>query len=416
VTDTVYAGEATEPHRDRIKRVLRNKRRLKAIELADLLDAARTMPPLNRAVRIAAHALKVPVAQINVLTEKTLVPIAVHADEGEDASLWEQTRQAGSSFCKFALWKRATFQVDDARENPVVRFAHATRELDIGSYLAVPIHAPVTDGGELAIIGTICAIDHRPRQWTADDIRTLSDIAHGISDFIAARIRARSEVRGVLRQLDRVLEAAGAGVLATDARGVMTYANPAAARLLGYTPEQLKGRDQHALLHHSRADGSRYLERDCVNYISRKAGKVCRITNDTFWRNDGTTITVDSTMTPIFERGELVGTVVSFVDVTERRGLEESAHAARVAAEVANRAKTELLAGMSTEVEVPLLAIGEGSVRLESLLRGAGTEQQVEEVMSIQRSYQHLVGLVGNLRQFATLEVPVVPSDSRALS
>ena len=407
MTDTVDAGGATGPHRDRIKRALRNRRRLNAIDHADLLEAARTMPSLNRAARITAHALQVPVAQINVLTEKWLVPIAVHADEGEDACLWEAQRQAGSSYCKFAVWKQATFQVDDARENPLVRHARATRELNIGSYLAAPIHSPVMDGGDVAIIGTICVIDHRPRQWSADDARTISDIAHGISDFIAARIRARAELRGSVRQSDRLLEAAGVGVLATDARGVMTYANPAATRMLGYTVELLKGRDQHALLHHSRADGSKYLERDCANYRARRAGKVCRTTNDTFWRADGTPVTVDSTMTPIFERGELVGTVVSFLDVTERRSLEESAHVARLAAEVANRAKTELLAGMSNELGIPLFEIGEGSVRLETLLLGVGTEQQVEEVQAIQRSHKHLVGLMDNLRQFATLEVPV---------
>nr|MDQ2668499.1 hypothetical protein [Gemmatimonadota bacterium] len=109
MTDTLYAGEATEPHRDRIKRALRNKRRLHAIDEADLLEAARTMPPLNRAVRIAAHALRVPVAQINVLTEKWHVPIAVHADAAEEPGLWEQHRQAGSSYCKFAVWKQSTF-------------------------------------------------------------------------------------------------------------------------------------------------------------------------------------------------------------------------------------------------------------------------------------------------------------------
>lgn len=407
MTDTLYAGEATEPHRDRIKRALRNKRRLNAIEQADLLEAALKMPPLTRAVRIAAHALKVPVAQINVLTDKWLVPIAVHTDQSEDAQVWATQRQAGNSFCKFAVWKQGPFQVDDARENPLVRFAHATRELDIGSYLAVPIRGPAADGGDVPIIGTVCAIDHSPRQWNEDDIQTLADIAHGISDFIIARIRARSELRGVVRQSDRVLEAAGVAVLATDPRGVITYSNPAAARLLGYTAEELNGRDHHALLHHSYGDGSKYLERDCPNYVARKAGKVCRTLNDTFWRGDGTPVTVDSTMTPIFEHGEVVGAVVSFMDVTERRSLEETANAARLAAETANRAKTELLAGMSTELRIPLSQIGEGSLRLEALLLGDGTEQQVEEVQAIQRSHQHLVGLMDNLKQFATLEVPV---------
>lgn len=170
------------------------------------------------------------------------------------------------------------------------------------------------------------------------------------------------------------------------------------------------------MIHHSHADGRKYLERACAHHIAMNARRSCHTANDTFWQSDGAPITVDSTMTPIFERGELVGTVLSFIDVTQRRGEEESAHSARMAAEVANRAKTELLAGMSTELGVPLSEIGEVSLRLEALLLGDGTEQQVEDVQAIQRSYQHLVGLVGNLRQFATLEAPVVPTASRVSS
>ena len=416
MTDTVYAAEATEPHRDRIKRALRNKRRLRAIEEADLLDAARTMPPLNRAVRLAARALHAPVAQVNVLTDKWLIPVAAHVEPGQDASVWEQHRQAGSSFCKFVVWTQTTFAVDDARVNPLVRHRHATRELNIGAYLAVPIYAPDPHGDEPLVIGTICVVDHHARLWTADDVQTLTDLATGSSDFIAARIRARSEARGVVQQSDRVLHAAGVAVLATDARGVITYANPAAARMLGYSADQLKGRDQHALIHHSHPDGSKYLERSCVNCIARRQGKACHTTNDTFWRSDGTPVTVDAIMTPVFERGELMGTVLSFMDVTDRRSAEESERLARMAAEVANRAKSELLTGMSTELGVPLFEIGEGSQRLEALLLGGGTEQQVEELQAIQRNHRHLMGLMDNMRQFATLEMPVGPTASLASS
>jgi PAS domain S-box-containing protein len=412
VTEAGYAVEATELHRDRIKRALRNKRRLRAIEQADVLDAAHTMPALNRAVRIVAHALRVPVVQLNVLTEKSLVPIAVYADGEDDDTTWKRERQAGSSYCKFVIWKQDIFQVDDARHDARVRQRHATRDLSIGAYLAVPIRVHGFEDREPPIIGTLCAIDHAPRRWTAQDLQVLTDIAAGTAEFIATRRQARSDARGVARLSDQVLEATAVGVLATDARGVMTYANPAATRMLGYTADEMHGRDQHALIHHSHPNGRKYQERSCINLMAMNEGRGCHTTNDTFWRLDGTPITVDSTMTPIFERGELVGTVLSFIDVTERRSEEQSAHSARVAAEVANRAKSELIAGMSAELGLSLVEIKEGSERLEALLRGAGTAQQVEEVKAIQRSHRHLVGLMDNLRQFATLEV----SDSERAS
>lgn len=405
MTNTGDAVEATEPHRDKINRALRNKRRLRAIEEADVLEAARTMPALNRAVRIVAHALRVPVVQLNVLTGTSLVPIAVYVRAGENGEAWEMERRAGSSYCKLVILSRDALQVDDALTDPRVRRRHATREQGIGAYLAVPIRVPGADDQNSPVIGTLCAIDRVARAWTDEDRQILTDIAAGCGEFIASRKHLRADMRGVAQQADRVLEATAVAVLATDARGVITYANPAATRVLGYSADEMLGRDQHALIHHSRADGRKYPERDCGNYVAMNTGRSCRTTNDTYWRSDGSSITVESTMTPIFDRSELIGTVLSFIDVTQRRSEEESAHTARIAAEVANRAKTELLVGMSTELGLSLVEIQEGSVRLEALLRGGGTEQQVEEVRAIQRSHRHLVGLMDNLRQFATLEV-----------
>ncbi|CAN5474918.1 hypothetical protein BH09GEM1_BH09GEM1_28960 [soil metagenome] len=409
MTDTLHAVEATEPHRDKINRALRNKKRLSAVEQADVLDAAGTMPALNRAVRVAAHAVRAPIVQLNVLTDRLLVPIAVHADsDGDadaDANIWSLERPVSSSYCRFVVWKQGMFLIEDAHEDPLVRHRHATRELNIGSYIGVPIHASAADAGDPAIIGTLCAIDHGPRQWTAGDVQALSDIAIGSSDYIAARIRGRSEVRGHVQRADRVLEAAGVAVIATDARGVMTYANPAAARMLGYTADELHGRDQHALMHHSHPDGRKYLERNCPNYIARKAGRLCHATNDTLWKSDGTPITVDSTMTPIFERGELVGTVLSFIDVTDRRDHEEAAQSARRAADVANRAKTELLGAISHELRIPLDAIADRAQHLEETLAATATAEQLDELQGIRRDQQHLVGLIDNVVHFSRLEV-----------
>ena len=67
-----------ELHRDRVKRALKNKGRLDAIERTGLLESAHDIPPLNRAIRVTARALRAPIAQINVLTDKRFVPIAFY--------------------------------------------------------------------------------------------------------------------------------------------------------------------------------------------------------------------------------------------------------------------------------------------------------------------------------------------------
>jgi PAS domain S-box-containing protein len=405
LSPTELTPEAAELHRDKVKRALRNKARLDAIERSGLIESALEIPPFNRGIRLAAKALRAPVAQINVLTDKQFVPIAVYAEGEPDAEQWGMRRQVGNSYCKYVVWSKEAFQVDDARENPLVRHSHATRELDIAAYLAVPIYAPAPVGGDALVVGTVCVIDHEPREWTADDVRSLSDFALGVSELIASRIRIRAQVQSVEQQTDRVLDAVGVAVLATDANGVTTFANPAALEILGYTAEQLTGHDQHSLIHHTRPDGSRYPETECPNYRARREKRSCHLINDTFWRSDGTPISVDSTMTPIFERGEVIGTVLTFTDVSERRAAEEGEHVARLAAEAANRAKTEMLAAMSHELRVPLAAIGERTERLESALVDVATAEQRDDLRGIQRSQQHLLGLIDNVVHFSTLEV-----------
>ncbi|MEP7000348.1 MAG: PAS domain-containing protein [bacterium] len=391
-------------NRDRIKRSLRTKVRLLAIERAGLLESAHEIPPLNRAVRLAAKALRTPIAQINVLTDKLLVPIAAYTQGENDAEQWETRRHVGHSFCKYVVWSKELLQIDDAREHPLVKNSHATRELDIGAYLSAPIHAPAHGSGDRPIVGTVCVVDHVAREWTADDLTSLTDIAAGVSELIAARMRIRAQVSAVEQQAERLLESLGEAVLASDRNGVTTYANPAAEELLGYSAEDLVGHDLHALVHHSRLDGTRYPERDCPNYRALQEGRTHSETSDTYWRSDGQPICVDSTLTPIIERGEVVGTVLSFRDVGELRAGESREHDARVLAEAANRAKSEMLAAISHELRIPLIQIAEHTSRLEVGLVDAATAEQREDLRGILSSQQHLLGLVENVLQFSSLE------------
>ncbi len=62
--------------------------------------------------------------------------------------------------------------------------------------------------------------------------------------------------------------------------------------MLGYAVADLVGRDQPAIIHHSRADGTRFPEVECPHYIAREAGVSSHLATDVFWHADGTPITV----------------------------------------------------------------------------------------------------------------------------
>ncbi|MBV9492995.1 MAG: PAS domain S-box protein, partial [Acidobacteria bacterium] len=143
-----------------------------------------------------------------------------------------------------------------------------------------------------------------------------------ISD-ITGRKRAEAALDEARRQTELLLASAGEGIYAMDAAGLITFVNPAAARLFGTTADQLVGAEAHTRVHHSRADGSPYEPDECPICSSVRDGAVHCIDTEVFWREDGTSFPVEYVSTPIREGERLVGAVVAFRDITGRRQLEQ---------------------------------------------------------------------------------------------
>ena len=94
--------------------------------------------------------------------------------------------------------------------------------------------------------------------------------------------------------------------------------------MLGWGAEELIGQPMHALLHHSKPDGSDYPGEECPIYAAFKDGKVHRVDDEVFWRKNGSSFPVEYTSTPILEDRKLTGAVVVFLDITERKQAEEA--------------------------------------------------------------------------------------------
>jgi PAS domain S-box-containing protein len=126
------------------------------------------------------------------------------------------------------------------------------------------------------------------------------------------------------RQHQLILNAVGEGVYGLDLDGNVTFVNPAAAAMIDWPMEDLIGQSMHKVLHHSHPDGSHYPREDCPIYAAFQDGSVRRITNEVFWRKDGTSFPVEYISTPMHdEAGKLIGAVVTFRDITKRRWAEE---------------------------------------------------------------------------------------------
>jgi PAS domain S-box-containing protein len=133
-------------------------------------------------------------------------------------------------------------------------------------------------------------------------------------------------------QLGLLLESTGEGIFGIDLAGHCMFINRAAARMLGYEPAQVLGHNMHELTHHSHADGSHYADTECPIFNAFRRGLPCRIDTEVFWRSDHTSFATEYSSHPIMDGAHVLGAVITFVDITQRKQ----------AADALQRAKDEL--------------------------------------------------------------------------
>ena len=132
--------------------------------------------------------------------------------------------------------------------------------------------------------------------------------------------RTDIELANLRRQHQLILNSVGEGIYGLDVRGNVTFVNPAAAAIIGWDMNDLVGKSMHEILHHSKADGTEYPCESCPIYAAFKDGKVHRVENEVFWRKNGTSFPVEYISTPMHdENGDLIGAVVTFRDITQRK-------------------------------------------------------------------------------------------------
>jgi two-component system phosphate regulon sensor histidine kinase PhoR len=132
----------------------------------------------------------------------------------------------------------------------------------------------------------------------------------------------------------------GEGVYALDARGRMTFLNPAAEELLGWTEAELLGSNIHEAIHYRRSDGAAYPEEVCPLVAVLRSGQVVRVHEDYFVRKDGSLLPVAYVSAPVITEGKISGAVLAFHDISERLRIQHE-HADLLAREQAARLETE---------------------------------------------------------------------------
>jgi PAS domain S-box-containing protein len=143
------------------------------------------------------------------------------------------------------------------------------------------------------------------------------------AEDITERKLAEEHLAQLLRQNESILESIVDGIYGIDLNGNVTFINKAGARLLGYEQTELLGQHIHTLCHHTKKDGTPFPASECPIYLALTDGRVHREFDDVFWRKDGNKFPIEYISSPIVEDGTIVGAVVSFKDITERKKAEE---------------------------------------------------------------------------------------------
>ncbi len=265
-----------------------------------------------------------------------------------------------------------------------------------GTRFAVEYHsAQISEGGE--VIGAVVVF-----QDCSERLRIEAELAayrHRLEDLVAQRT---SELREQEERGRLILEASSNGLYGMDAEGRLIFINPAGSQLLGYAREDLIGVPVHDTLHHSHADGRPFPAETCPMLKALQTGEAERNDDDLFWRADGTPLQVATATQPMLKAGRIVGAVVSFVDISERKALDAARDRALSEAERLARVKSEFLANMSHEIRTPLngvLGLAHVGMR-ESAGRGRASENYAKII----QSGKLLLGIINDILDYSKLE------------
>jgi GAF domain-containing protein len=153
--------------------------RLQAIDATGLVGISED-PVLHRLTRLAAKTLDASVALMSLVLE----------DRQFFASSWGlpepwATKRGTTllhSFCQHVVVSNQPLLVTDARKHPLVQRNLAIEDLDVIAYIGIPL-ADSDDN----TLGSLCVIEHEPRQWRSQDVELLHDVAAAVMDRVENR-------------------------------------------------------------------------------------------------------------------------------------------------------------------------------------------------------------------------------------
>jgi PAS domain S-box-containing protein len=226
---------------------------------------------------------------------------------------------------------------------------------------------------------------------------------------------ARRESEDKLRLL---LDSTAEAIYGIDLEHRCTFCNPACLSTLGYEQlDEVLGKNMHDLIHHNRADGTVFLVEECRVHRVTRTGEGVHADDEVFWRANGTSFPAEYWSYPQRRGQKVVGAVVAFSDITERRLAEGAlANVSRKLIEVQEQERTRIARELHDDIgqRLSLLALElqqlhEDPLDLSQIRSRAGKlQKQTSEIAADIQSLSHelhsaalqYLGLVAAMRGF----------------
>jgi len=211
-----------------------------------------------------------------------------------------------------------------------------------------------------------------------------------------------------------VVDSVADGVYGIDNQGCCTFINKAMQDMTGWTSKEVLNKKLFSIMHHTRQDGLPTTIQQCPMHQSFKDEQAYFIEDDIFWCKDGHSIAVEYSSTPLKNKqGDIIGGVVVFRDITERKAYQEKLHQHEQKLRHVARLNTlgEITSGIAHEINQPLTAIATNAKTcIRMLENNVSNNEECADIMEKITSQAERAGkVIRNMRQF-------IQKDQRPLS
>jgi PAS domain S-box-containing protein len=328
----------------------------------------------------------------------------------------------------FGASGRQVLRVADMTKDAHLNGVHPFGTPTVRSYLAVPVVSRTS-----RVIGGLFFGHPDPGVFTGRDERIVRGVvAQAAIAIDNARLvqdlqKAKHDLSRQLEYTRNITDSVGEGLYAVDRQGRATFINPAAEKMLGWESRDLLGKDMHEFVHFCHAGGTAPPKEHCPLMSVLVTGKSLSQEDDVFVRRDGSTFPVAYTSSPTFEGGGVIGAVVAFHDITQRKLVEKMLRQSKEQLQqlVAERTSelettnTQLLASnrelqdfasvASHDLQEPLRKIQAFGDRLEAKAAPNLSAEGQDYLRRMRNAAGRMQTLIGDLLQFSRVTTSAQP-------